>query len=107
MNKEEMTAVIDRYATANGEKNKLSKEVTELGKSIKAYFTAREISIFDTPNNVAIVSYRTSRTLDAEKLAAHFGGVIPDEFYTEKESPALTVKPRLTAKAVERAVSAA
>lgn len=107
MNKEEMTKIVDRYAVANAEKNTLAKEVTELGKAIKGYFTAREIAIFDTPDNVAIVSYRKSRTLDAEKLAAHFGGVIPDKFYTEKETPTLTVKPRTTAKSVERAIAAA
>ena len=107
MNKEEMTKVVDRYAEANGVKNSISKEVTELGKTIKGYFTARQISIFDTPNNVAIVSYRKSRTLDAEKLAAYFGGAIPDKFYTEKETPTLTVKARTTAKAVEKAIAAA
>lgn len=107
MNKEEMSAIIDRYAVVNAEKSVVAKEIGELGKAIKAYFTAREIAIFDTPNNVAIVNYRTARTLDADKLAAHFGGVIPDEFYIMKQSPVLTVKPRKAAESVDKAIRAA
>ena len=105
MNKEDITKIVDRYAVANAEKNTLSKEVLELGKAIKAYFTARGLTIFDTPDNYAVVSYSTRRTLDTAKLEAHFGGTIPDKFYVEKSAPVLTVKPRKAAAAVERAIS--
>lgn len=107
MNQSDICKVIDRYAVANGEKNTLAKEVSELGKAIKGYFTARGLAIFNTTDNVAIINYRKSRTLDTEKLAAHFGGVIPEKFYTEKETPTLLVKARTTAKAVENATAAA
>ena len=105
MNKAEITKVVDRYAVANAEKSAYTKEVAELGKTIKGYFTDRGLTIFDTPDNVAVVNYRKSRTLDTEKLAAHFGGEIPDRFYVEKESPVLTVKPRKAASAAERAIA--
>ena len=107
MNKEEMSKIVDRYAVVNAAKSAATKEVAELGKAIKAYFTEREIAIFNTDENTAIVSYRKSRTLDADKLAAHFGGKIPDKFYTEKETPTLTIKTRKPAQAVINAISAA
>lgn len=107
MNKKEMTAVIDRYAVVNAGKNAMAKEAKELGLAIKAYFTAKGIAIFNTEDNVAIINYKTSRELDAKKIAAHFGGTIPDEYYTVKQTPTLTVKTRVAAKAVEKAISAA
>ena len=93
MNKAEMKKIIDRYAVVNAEKSAAAKEVDGLGKEIKAYFTERGLCMFETDNNLACVSYRNTKTLDTAKLAAHFGGVIPAKFYTEKQSPVLTVKP--------------
>lgn len=107
MNKEEMGKVVDRYAVVNAEKSAATKEVGELGKAIKAYFNDRQIAIFNTDENTAIINYRKSRTLDADKLAAHFGGKIPDKFYTEKETPTLCVKSRKPAQAVLDAIHAA
>ena len=107
MNKNEIVAVIDAYAEKNGIKNAVTKEVGELGKAIKAYFNDRGLTILETPNNTAAVSYRKTKTLDQEKLAAHFGGTIPEKFYTEKEMPTLTVKSRKAAAAVINAIKSA
>ena len=107
MNKQDMAKVIDRYAVANADKKSVTAEVAELGSAIKTYFAERDISTFATADNVASVNYRTTRAVDLQKVAAKFGGTIPEDCYTETQTPYLTVKAIKKAKAVADAIHAA
>ena len=93
MNKAEMNNVIIRYAEVNKAKNAAAAEVKELGEAIKEYFASREISSFECVGGVtATISSVAGRNINLTRLAAHFGGKVPDEFFDEVETVRLTVK---------------
>lgn len=107
MNKEEMTKIVNAYAKAKHEEKTLKASIADMADAIKDYFGKRNIAEFVTDEATAKIGTRESKSLDTAKLAAHFGGTIPEKFYTTSTTAVLTVKAAKKSGAVEKAISAA
>ena len=107
MNKEEMTKVVNAYAQEKAKEKALKERITNLATAIKDYFGKRNIAEFVTDEATAKIGTRESKSLDTAKLAAHFGGKIPEKFYSTSTTAVLTVKPVKKCDAVKKAINAA
>ena len=107
MNKEEMTKIVNAYAAEKAREKGIKERIANLANSIKEYFDKRGITEFATDEATAKVGTRETRSLDTAKLATHFGGKIPEEFYTTNTTAVLTVKAVKKSNTVEKIIGAA
>lgn len=107
MNKNDMQKIVDAYAKAKAEEKTIKANIEELALEIKSYFDERGIVEFVTDNATAKIGTRETKNLDKAKIAKHFGGTIPAEYFTVSTSAVLTVKEVKKGAAVAAAIGAA
>lgn len=92
MNKKEMGEIVNKYVAVNRVKKATTKQADELKDIIKEYLVKKGVSSFESDEGSVVLSTRTTKKLDAEKVAQALGGKIPEEFWVETTSVALNVK---------------
>lgn len=92
MNKKEMGEIVNKYVAVNRVKKATAKQADELKDIIKEYLVARGFVSFEADEGSVVLSTRTTKKLDAEKVAHALGGKIPEDFWIETTSVALNVK---------------
>lgn len=88
----ELAEAVFRYGNLNPQKIEIVKEVKDLGDDIKDSMEVLGITKFDAKNGfTAVITPRTSRRLNVEKVEALLGRKIPDDCYDAVESVVLSV----------------
>lgn len=80
------------FEAANSEKNRLTRECKPMSETIKTVLAEMGVTAVECGGYAASISVTNERKLNEAALAAHFGGTIPEEFYTPTETARLTVR---------------
>ena len=89
--------LLKAFEGMNAEKNRLTRECKPLNEQIKAVLSAMGVSAVECGGYSATISTTESRKLNEAALIAHFGGTIPEKFYTPTATTKLTVRAVKTA----------
>lgn len=80
------------FEAANSEKNRLTRECKPMSETIKTVLAEMGVTAVECGGYSATVSTTSGRKLNEAALAAHFGGAIPEKFYSPTETARLTVR---------------